>query len=493
MDGFVPGIGSQAGEGWFGPDGFHLRDEAGFRKAVTAGYGTDVATFTGGRALQLQSIEESLLATIPQDEDFVIFNMIDSSPATATVDEYVKQTDIGGFPGSTFNSETGDIAEGTGEYDRQALQMKYQMSLRKVTAVQEATKAIVDAIAREKLNGARRLKQDAEYCLIYGDDAVNPVEFPGLITLINRHGDSSQIVDVAGGGLSYQADELQNLAALVRGQGHYGRLTDYFCSQNVQVSEINQRLAPAYRVAANPAAGLAGLEVGMQVNGINAGSNTIIKAHEDIFIEEGQAPWEARAGALANAVTNAGLTPPTSVTPVAAGSGAGGADSKWLTTQAGLYYYGVESTGKPGRSTCVVTTQVTVAQGDAVTLTIVNPSDADVTGFVIHRGRRNGTNAKTDLRQAIRIPRQSGANTVFVDKNADVPGTSIVLAMNLKPGEKAVTYRRLLGMSMFKLYPTTQAVYPWAQIMFGALRAGKIEHVVMVKNICPRSQVWRPF
>jgi hypothetical protein len=490
----IPFTGVEAGEGFMPPGafpGFVFTDPREFLKAVTSGYGTDVAGFTGGRALQLQSIEDSLLATIPLDDMFTLFNLIDQSPATATVDEFVKQTDIGGWPGAGFNDELGDIVETTGTYGRQVVLMKYLMNRRRVSAVQASTKGLVDAIAREKLNGARSLKVDAEYGIIYGNAAINPFEFDGLVTQIRAHGDGDLMIDVRGGGLSYVAEEIQNLAAVIRSRGHFGRLTDYICSPAVQTSEINQKLDPAFRVSANPSAGLRSLEVGTVVSGINVQSNGgTVRAHEDIFIEEGGMPWEARTGAYPGLVAGSGLPVPVIASAVA---GAGGASSQFTLAMSGLYYYGVEARGKAGRSTTAVSAQVTVAQGDKVTITITNPGSIEVTGYVIYRGRRNGTNAKTDLREMIQVARQAGASTVFEDLNAFIPGTSILLGLNLTPGDKAVTFRRLLPMTMFPLFPTAKAEHPWAQMMFGGLRVGKVEHIGMAFNICPKSQAWRPF
>lgn len=43
---------------------FVFTDVEAFHKAVTAGYGTDVATLTGGGALRKQSLEPGLLRSI---------------------------------------------------------------------------------------------------------------------------------------------------------------------------------------------------------------------------------------------------------------------------------------------------------------------------------------------------------------------------------------------------------------------------------------------
>jgi hypothetical protein len=111
---------------------------------------------------------------------------------------------------------------------------------------------------------------------------------------------------------------------------------------------------------------------------------------------------------------------------------------------------------------------------------------------VIYRSRKNGTNAVTDVRQMARIPK-TGATTLYVDLNRDIPGTSKAYIMNLSPGSDAITWRQLLPMLKFPLYPTHSAVVPWAQLLFGYLRVAKRKHHVVIKNILPNGSQWRPF
>jgi hypothetical protein len=87
----------------------------------------------------------------------------------------------------------------------------------------------------------------------------------------------------------------------------------------------------------------------------------------------------------------------------------------------------------------------------------------------------------------------AGATTTFVDLNREVPGATESYILNLTPGHTAITWRQLLPMIKFNLYPTNAAVIPWAQLLFGYLRMSKRKHHVLVKNIVTKNQVWRPF
>jgi hypothetical protein len=485
---FIPfGAGVEGGIGMpdlAGPAG-SFRDIEAFRKAVTAGYGTDMAALTGGGALRLQSIEPTLLRTIQEDKHFRLFNKLATSNATATVDEFTIKDAIGGYPGSAFNSELGDIAESQGTYRRQTLQIRYLMTMRKVSVVQQSQKTLVDAIAEEKVDAARELKTSVEWGSFYGDSAIVPEEIDGLGKVIEATADADLIVDAGGNGLSYVAQEVLNLAAAINSYGRFGTATDLFCSMAVQSAEFDQKLDPAFRVG-----GSRETKMGTPVSGINTSWGPI-EMNPDVFIREGDMPWESRGGNFAAVVAAAGITAPAITTQPAATTG--GASNKFGAAHAGQYYYGIEAITKSGRSTCTVTNAVAVAAGQKVTIVLTEPSSAAVTGFAIYRSRKNGTNAKTDLREVKRIARVVGGTTSFVDENLDIPGSSRLFLLNMAPGQNAINLRRLLPMTMFPLYPTAQAVRPWAQLLFCALRVAKPKQHGMVKNIVPASAAWKPF
>ena len=105
----------------------------------------------------------------------------------------------------------------------------------------------------------------------------------------------------------------------------------------------------------------------------------------------------------------------------------------------------------------------------------------------------NGGYAATDFRLMTRVARATSGNTTYVDLNRDIPGTSKAYILNLSPGHHAITWRKLLPLTKFALYPTTAAVVPWALLMFGFLRVSKRRQNVVIKNILPTGATFRPF
>lgn len=457
---------------------------AELQKALSAGYGSDVASLNGGGALRIQSLEKTMLTTIQENQHFVLFNELAKSNATATVDEWTEQNDVGGFLGGSTNTETGNIASATGNYQRRVGLVKYLMTRREVSFVQTLQNTIADSEATEARNGALQLLTDAEFLSFEGDSAVVPTEYDGIYAQMQSLGSADHIIDAEGGALN-SIDLVDKAASTIAGFGNFGRPTHLFCSQLVQ-SDFNTNLDPAFRVSLTGAS--QETQLGAPVKGISTSWGDI-KNCPDVFVRDERQlkPFEIDFAALA--VANAALAPTISVAPAASG---GTAANKFGAAHAGNYYYLVTGLNAAGQSTGVISAQVTVAAGQKVTFTITASAGGQETGYAIYRSRKNGTNAVSDFRLMKRIPK-AGATTVVTDENLDIPGTSKAYILNMTPGQMAITWRQLLPMTKFPLYPTVSAVVPWAQLLFGYLRIGKRRHHTVIKNIVPTGAVWKPF
>ena len=465
------------------------------QKALTAGYGTDVATLSGGGAFRIQSLDKTMQSTIQSNQDFRLFNALPKPKASATVDEWTEQSGVGGFLGGSTNGETGVIADASGTYNRRVGLVKFLMTRRQVSFVSTLQNNIADIEAVEYENGALQLCTDVEHLLFEGDSSVVPTEFDGITAQITQGVASGQIdgghvIDAQGKSLS-SINLVNTAAATIRGVGSFGRPTDLFMSLNTQ-ADFDNNLDPAFRVALTNAPN-GGVMVGAPVIGIRT-SHGNIKTNDDVFIRDDRAttPFECRYPATAAGQV---AIKPQAVAGVAANDTA----SMFGAQQAGLFNYLVTGVNAAGQSTGVISAQVAVAAGQAVSLTITGSAGGQETGYCISRNRLNGgavavggADGFSDFREMVRIPR-TGPNTVWVDRNRDIPGTVKAFVLNMTPGMTAITWRQFLPMCKFPLFPTNAAVVPWAQLLFGYLRITKRNHHVVIKNILPSNSLFRPF
>lgn len=467
---------------------------AELQKALTASnYQTDVSTLTGGGALGVQSLDPVLKATIQEEEHFVLFKQLASSNATNIVDEYVRMTGVGGFPGGSTNSQMGTVRAAQGEYSREVGMVKFLMSMRQVGFVLNIGKNIVDAMTIEEMNGARQLLTDAEYLLFYGNSAASPTQYDGIFKQIEdgvADGSISgeHIVNMDGASLS-DISPFSKINTAITTYGSWGVPTDLYLPNAVQ-TDLNMGLDPAFRWSA----GGQEQKIGTHVEGIRL-THGVMKTRMDTFLHDDEfpmaKPFQVTYSAIATA--NDGFKPAAVVAEAATSA----TDSKFTAARAGNYYWAVAGVGPNGEgmSTILASAQVAVAAGKKATVTITASTGGSETGYAIYRSRMDGTNAAADLRLVKIIPKTAGGTTVFTDKNLDIPGTCTVPMLNMKPGSDAISWRQFLPMTKIPLPFGVGGVpvHSWFQFLFGYLRITKPKHHGFVKNILPSTAQWKPF
>ena len=482
-----------------GADALAGMNDTGFdelRKALTAGYGTDVSTLTGGAALRIQSLDMTMQATIQDKRKFRLFNKLPKPKVGATIDEWTEMSSVGGFLGGSTNSEAGVINQATGQYNRRFGMVKFLMCQRQVSLVAQLQNSIVEAEAIEYKAGALQLLTDAEFLCFEGNSACVPTEFDGIRAQMTGGVASGQVpsdhvIDMRAGALN-NITAINQAAQLISGYGNFGQLTDIFTSQGVQ-ADFDNSLDPAWRIALSDRPG--STAIGTPVRGLNTSWGEIA-TNSDVFIREGLMLQPFEVIQVGIATSNVAIKP-----QAVAGAVANNANSQFLAAQAGQYYYYVTGKNQAGQSTGTVSAQVAVGSGQAVTLTITGSAGLGETAYVISRSRLNGGNSVagsvvgqgSDFREMITIPASGGANTVYVDVNADIPGCTTAYLLNMEPGDTAILWRQMLPMLKFSLYPTNTATIPWAQLLFGYLRMSKRKQHAIIKNILPKSAVWLPF
>ena len=453
-----------------------------FRKSVVAGYGTELTTLSGGGALRVESLEATLMAVVQRMEHFRLFNQLSKTPATATVDEWTEMNDTGGYSGSAFNTELGTIVEQAGSYKRRVALVKYLMTRRSVSFVQNVQQSLISAKAQEEVNGTLEILRSAEWAFFNGNATAHPSEFDGLPAIILANGTSDQVIDCGGKPLSFLV--LNNGAEVMFSEGHYGIPTDLYVSPLAQ-ADLDASLDPAFRVPL-PDVPNGGVMLGAPVKGIRTSWGDIANK-PDIFLQESPMPPE---GKTPNRATSVGPTPPVSLV----GTTPAGVDGLFTAAQAGTYYYAATSISDSGESTMVVSGQMTIGAGNHCLLTITKPANGDAVGYNIYRGKLGDTAyAAANMRLIQRVADSGNATTTWTDINAYLPGCSNAFVLNCNPSFQAINIRQMLPMTRFQLYPTVSAIDPWAQLLFMYLRVSKSLQMILLKNVLPSKATWKPY
>ena len=476
-----------------GSVGGALGDAQELQKALTASnYQTDVATLTGGGAMGIQSLDTAMKTVVQEEEHFVLFKKLQQSNATNIVDEYTRQSGIGGILGGSTNTQMGVVKSAVGEYSREVGMVKFLMTLRQVGYVLNIGKNMAEPMAVEERNGALQLLTDAEYLLFHGNAAAVPSQFDGIFTQIDAaiaagKCGSDHVIDMQGAKLN-TVEPFTKLQAAIQDYGNWGRITETFLPTAVQ-TDLNMGLDPAFRWNAQPNAVSV---IGAHVEGIRL-TEGVLKTNIDTFLHHGEFPMAKPMELTWSASTTANSAiKPVSIT---ADANTSDAASMFTTARAGNYYYAVAGIDGNGAGTSAITlsTQTSVAAGKKVTLTITASSAGTETGYAVYRGRQDGTNAVSDFRLMKVIPK-AGATTPYVDFNRDIPGTVSVPCLNMNPASDAIGWRQFQPMTKIPL-PFGIGGVPvqsWFQFLFGWLRMSKPKHHGYIKNIVPGNAIWLP-
>lgn len=472
---------------------------------ANGGYTTDVRNLQGGGALGVQSLDTAMKTTVQENKHFTLFNMLQQTSAINIVDEYSRQSSVGGFLGGSTNSQMGVVRAAQGEYSREVGMVKFLMSLRQVGYVLNIGKNIAEPIAVEERNGALQLLTDANYLLYHGDASVVATQFDGIFTQIDAEIAAKKMapearVDLDGKALN-TVEQLSLINVQASSYGNWGRSTDIFLPNSVQ-NDLNMGLDPAFRWTNE---GQNTPVIGGHVEGIRLTSGKL-STHMDTFIHDESNPmvhvFELTNPTLAAKNDSDGLK----VNTVTAAAQTAVNGSRFNAKRNGAYVYAIAAVSKTGSGygKAKIVDATTVAAGGTITLTITNPATGDLGGFAIYRGRQDvaksadDVDTLRDLRLVKVIPADlssgGAGKTVFVDNNQTIPGTVCVPQLNLDAGSDAIGWRQFQPMTKIPLPFGVggMPVMSWFQFLFGYLRITKPKHHGYIKNILPTQAKWRP-
>lgn len=444
-------------------------DEAqALEKALSAGYGTDSATYINGRAMIQEDLEASAVNVVAQlKEDCKVFNSLKTTPCKSTVHEFNRRTDHGNY---RFLSvpEGGESAETDQELERAFVEMKYLQTRRSVTKQMETVNTFEGALASEKLAGIETIIKGAEHQIFHGDSSVVPTEFDGFLSMFNKEDTKAAVQDLRGKTIGSVGETLfDDIAQMVFDRG--GDLNKALFP-SVLARDVKGLFTDRLRMMMNDTrASFAGLPdydtaIGSNIrfSGANAGADKFYRVKGKVKAEGNPEKRPA---------------PPTSV--VAKASDVAG--SSFETNDAGNYNYTVHAVNAFGISEGTpISAPVAVAGGNGVTLTITPASTGKAaTGFIICRSKKDGT----EVMEMTQIGKGTGATTTFVDTNKDLPGTASMIFLSEGRTSPIITFDQLLPVSSIPLFPTASAETPFLVVMYGALQVSAPQFCGFVKNI----------
>jgi hypothetical protein len=444
-------------------------------KALSAGYGTDAAEFTGGRALQPEDCETTLVNIMREtQEDFKLMNTIKKTAVKSTVHQFNVRTDIGDED-SGFVAEGGIAPDNNQDIRRKTKDMKYIQKRGAVTEQAIVADTFENAYEAEKVATTLSVLRTGEKYCFHGDSAVVPKQFDGLIAQVKATpAGKRNVYDMRGRTIQQEGEGVfTNMAEMIADQGGEANKVFYplilgqdiqdICKDRLRFGTEDERMAAVFKTYPTLFGSLAIAD--------SAGPDKMFKPKG--VIKPGGVP-----GGLPNK--------PSAVTASATTT----AGSKFSGTgDAGNYNYTIYAVNEHGISegkSLPGAVTVTVAAGDGVTLTITPDTTSPGTGFIICRSAKGGTTVMEMAR--IGIDEQNAA-TVYVDLNEDLPGTAEMLFITEKKMQPVVEFLQFLPLRLYRMYPTYSLVTPFIMALWGTPAIKAPHWCGIVKNIAYRGGI----
>lgn len=444
-------------------------------KALSAGYGTDSASMTGGRSLIPQDIERSVInALAVKKQDFKFMSLLKNEKVGSTVHEYTRRSD-GGLHSLIFGKEGGNARDTSQTLERVTKLVKYMQTYREITLQMKVAKTLEDAKASEKEMGILTILKGAEGACFHGHSGSVPEQFDNVIDQIlsaNGPNGAKNVYDMRGKTLTAEGEKgFKEAARMMYDNGGYA--THAFMP-TILASDLQDVVKDRLR-----------LNVG------DTRATGVVEKYPTPFSDEiiigGKEGGPDKMFMTRGPVVSIGVAADKPNAPTIATGVSSDAASKFFAADAATYTYAVHAIDENGISVATAGSNQAVAAGQKVTITITHDGTKPGTGFIVTRGKKGVT---TDLREIGRIAKAAGATTAFVDYNEVLPGTGDIVLLSHDVAQPSIQWDQFLPAMLFDLYPTRAAIDPFLIVMFGALDVKIPWYHGLIRNVSPVDLGW---
>ena len=419
----------------------------------------NIDTATGGAAFIPQSLENTLKVLTYENHHLRLWNRVHKDKAYSTIEEF-NVVDSYGEDLPTFMDEGLAGPDTTGNYERRFAKVKGLNTTRSVTNLMTLVTTTEDPVALETNSGILHLLGQTERALFYGDSSIGGdgregAEWDGLF----KQADETNVMDLRG--KHFEDTHLNEAANIV--QGNYGIATDVFLP--LPVSKLfSEQYYPNQRALMNVESGE--LTAGTTITKFNSMAGTL-DIQPSLFMNRGIKELNLTDKAM-------GVAPTTPTVTVATDETEGLFD-------AGTYKYAIVAFSKEGKSDVINVDPVTSIKGKSVKLTIKNAENQIVApeSFTIYRTENNG-NKFYEIGRVGATSTEANGETVFIDKNENLPGTADLIVGQFSPD--ALALKELAP--MFKLdYALTGPRHRFGIFYYATPTMYMPKRFVTVKNI----------
>lgn len=451
-------------------------------KALEAGYGTDAAAYTQGRALQREDLEATLVSVLDvKQSDLKMFHKLHKQPVSSTVHQVNRQTSVGDED-FLFVGEGEKATEDDPKFQRKIYETKYMSSKWQVSHPLTLTDNAENPINAQKVSAVMRVSKGTEKAIFHGDSSVDPKQYDGLLKILRDSAEDTSVeeklratrVDIRGNQIGENANNID------AGEALFDEIAEKVYSKGGDLAEayfppvLARQFKDMYKDRLRFTTKETEFTMEKLPNIITA-TNSTIKIRDDAGADK---MYKVKGPIVAAGDASRRPNTPTSIAGVAAADSA----SQFTDGFAGTYVYGVHALNSSGVSATPELASVAVKAGDKVTLTITPDTNGVApTGYIITRSNANGTNPM----EMVRVPAKGHEAITVVDLNKDLPGTASIVLLTpttdeLKPN---ASFGQLMGLSNFDLPTDSSLAHRGVVALYGMFELRAPEYCAIIDNV----------
>jgi len=486
MIALVNALSNQAQGGQVVPGGVFDQMQDLVKSFSGVGYQTPLTPASGESYSPLvpQFLEpEVKIATVELQDEIVLWNDLQKTPARQTIMEYnrLRRRGQGMQPFFAEGAAPGNTAT---TWDKQFVRVTYLGRRGEVSDVanQIGLNGYVNqaALAVERKMRTEDLLLAAEASLFNADADINPLAFNGLIKQIKSGGGYN--VDKGGAAVSF-GDIMDYINTVASNENYTGKPTVVYAdletfgklAKEAQESPTNY----IFRQGVNGNGNNTQMDFGIAaIRFFNPRGGGFLELKAAPRLKWAINPPTAAEGTVGTAVTVA-------VQPVDDGALSG--TSQWLVGDAGTYYYKVVPVYKNGQGAAITTSAVVIGAADKIKIEMNDASaqsntDNPLYYYDVFRSSKDGaaTTAKRIAQVAVNTD-GAASGTRIVDLNATKYNSSRLIICDPYAGRK-MAYGELLPVMLRPLAQTSTTV-PFLVQMYGSPVVYVPEQAAVIENI----------
>ena len=454
-------------------------------KALEAGYGTDAAAYQDGRALQREDLEATLVSVLDvKQADLKLFHKLHKQPVSSTVHQVNRQTSVGDDE-FLFVGEGEQASEGDPSFQRKIYEPKYMSSKWQVSHPLTLTNNAENPINAQKVSAVMRVSKGTERTLFHGDSSCSPKQYDGLLKILRDSAANTEVeerlratrMDIRGLEIGEKSTDL----GIDAGEALFDEISEKVYNKGGDLAEayfppvLARQFKEMYSDRLRFTTKDSQFTMDKLPNIVTA-VNSTIRIVDDCGADK---MFKVKGPIVAAGDDTKKPYQPTSIAGVAAES----STSKFTTGFAGNYTYAVHAINAYGISAeRAVSSAVTVAAGEKVTLTITPNADGPApTGYIITRSNAGGTT----LMEMVRIKANGKSAVEYVDENNDLPGTASIVLLTPSTDEMKpnASFGQLMGMSNFDLPTDSSLAHRGVVALYGMLELRAPEFCGIIDNV----------